>query len=300
LFFKHDISKGVYERKRYASISIDEFSKFFAAFSFSTYSKSKFTFSRVDIISFIEKALKYCNLTAGASSVLRDLIESVCIMQEDGLHYTFVHRSFQEYFAALFVSGYRGSNLSQYVATIMQRNPTESAGRLLKEMSPSLVDRIWAFPLLTAAVEKVQHLDPFEDAGEILRLVYGELYLDKDAIVRGFGIGEVGSSIFFLAQYYDVDIEIAFNRDFLFANREELLAFPNRFEGEQRAEVRRLVGRIIESRTFGESVSLTDAFWAKYTRAPDRLRAFLTSLLEARSRMDRSVAESDEADRELL
>ncbi len=39
-----------------------------------------------------------------ADSFLRDLLESVCVMQIEGVEYTFTHRSFQEYFAPYFIS----------------------------------------------------------------------------------------------------------------------------------------------------------------------------------------------------
>ena len=39
-----------------------------------------------------------------ADSFLRDLLKSVCVMQIEGVEYTFTHRSFQEYFAAYFIS----------------------------------------------------------------------------------------------------------------------------------------------------------------------------------------------------
>lgn len=53
---------------------------------------------------YIDAALSQQRLKYKPNLVLDDLIESICLLQEEGFVISFVHRSFQEYFCALFLS----------------------------------------------------------------------------------------------------------------------------------------------------------------------------------------------------
>jgi hypothetical protein len=248
LFFKHDISKGVYERKRYTSITVDEFKKLFSAISFSSYRKNKYSFTRSEIITFIDRALSYCKFQANAALVLKDLMESLCIMQEDGLFFTFVHRSFQEYFAALFVAEYRGSKVLEYVDDIMSRNYTENAGRLLKEMSPALVQRHWALPSLVNLANLINEENITSRPGMIADQLWGRLWCNKDGSVDGYGIGPVGRLSMSMDQYYDHHISAFFHSDLLFDGKEGMINFPKLFDGDQRKRMHEIVTMIQSGR----------------------------------------------------
>ena len=50
----------------------------------------------------IAKEKKIININFNASNYLKDLTNSVCMLIHEGLEYSFSHRSFQEYFAALY------------------------------------------------------------------------------------------------------------------------------------------------------------------------------------------------------
>lgn len=101
LYSKHDATKAGYKRELKSGLSYDSFKKVFSHFCFSTYCKNKFELSydeMIDILKIIAKTT-----TFEPDKFLFDLINSICVIYKEGLSYKFTHRSFQEYFTAVFL-----------------------------------------------------------------------------------------------------------------------------------------------------------------------------------------------------
>ncbi len=94
----HDATKDSFERER--ALSVDEFRKVFSTFCLITYYDQAFEFDEETFRRYIKKALDYHSIGADLDDVKNDICESANLLQKDGLKYIFVHRSFQEYFAA--------------------------------------------------------------------------------------------------------------------------------------------------------------------------------------------------------
>ena len=105
LFNKHDATKGLYTREIRSKLGYESFKKAFSYFCFRTYFESKYSFSHSEISFFItkinDKKLEIPEIKS--RDFLYDLMYSVCMILEDGLEYKFIHRSFQEYFAAIYI-----------------------------------------------------------------------------------------------------------------------------------------------------------------------------------------------------
>ncbi|WP_083277115.1 NACHT domain-containing protein [Sphingobium phenoxybenzoativorans] len=108
LYQRHDATKGVYKRGHYAGLPMDEYERIFSAFCYRSYANSKFEFSDGELGKLFRDAVAYCQMDVEADLVVKDSMESVCLIQKEGLDNVFAHRSFQEYFTAIFVSLYRG------------------------------------------------------------------------------------------------------------------------------------------------------------------------------------------------
>lgn len=105
LFNKHDATKGLYAREIRSKLGYESFKKAFSYFCFRTYFEAKYSFNHSEISFFItkinDKKLEIPEIKS--RDFLYDLMYSVCMILEDGLEYKFIHRSFQEYFAAIYV-----------------------------------------------------------------------------------------------------------------------------------------------------------------------------------------------------
>jgi hypothetical protein len=84
-------------------------------------------------------------VTASVDNVLRDLYECLCLLQKDGVDTVFVHRSFQEYFCALFMANYHGPQLRPMLEKVAHRWVDEVM-TMLFEMARDKVDREWVVP----------------------------------------------------------------------------------------------------------------------------------------------------------
>lgn len=105
LFERHDAGKGAFNREKLSKLDILDFKRVFAAFSFITYQKGKYgDFSDTEIYELLEKSIKVSGITFDKKKYIEDTIQALCLLVRDGLKITFTHRSFQEYFAVLYIS----------------------------------------------------------------------------------------------------------------------------------------------------------------------------------------------------
>ena len=104
LFETHDLMKEDYQRAKRSGLDIDQFDELLRYFSFITYKDGKFEYTKDDLLGHIEKAKQLtANQALVPSHVIHDLTHGVPLMAEEGNYFRWVHRSMQEYFAALWV-----------------------------------------------------------------------------------------------------------------------------------------------------------------------------------------------------
>lgn len=116
LFVWHDATKG-YARAK--AMDIDQFKKSFGVFCLLSYCNQIYEFSAHEIHNYIRKSNKVLGFDFDADEIAKDYVEAVNLMQQDGLSYVFIHRSFQEYFAA-------------YALTTILRDKVQDFLRVLK------------------------------------------------------------------------------------------------------------------------------------------------------------------------
>ena len=115
LLRRHDAMKGQFLRQSHSSCSTEEFKNIFSSFSLLTYTKSAFSFDRDQAVSFIRAAVQQQGLEKDPELLLSDLIESICLLQQEGFDVSFVHRSFQEYFSAVFIANAGAGFVRRYL-----------------------------------------------------------------------------------------------------------------------------------------------------------------------------------------
>lgn len=104
LFRKHDTTKAEYHREFATGLDLDDFKRIFMTFCFTSYVDKKYSFDEHSLRRYADKALQYEDSSVKHADFQNDLIKNICIMHQEGETISFIHRSFQEYFTALFLS----------------------------------------------------------------------------------------------------------------------------------------------------------------------------------------------------
>lgn len=103
LLQRHDKSKGGYVRPRKAKLSDTNLEQFFNALCYVTSKAGETSFPRGQLSKHGIKALEVAGHTADVDSVISDIMDITCLIVADGDECRFIHKSVQEYHAAVFV-----------------------------------------------------------------------------------------------------------------------------------------------------------------------------------------------------
>ncbi|WP_201788447.1 hypothetical protein, partial [Trichormus sp. NMC-1] len=163
LFLKHDATKEGFTRQKYTDLSIDEFKKYLSYFCLFSYYDEKYEFTEAETIEYIGKAIQATNTKLNKSDFYRDLIESVCIMQQDGLKTVFTHRTFQEFFCTYSLANFVDNKIEHILSHIVRRR-SDNVIPMLFEMRRGKVEREFIIPKLTEIVKLGQE----QNCGESL------------------------------------------------------------------------------------------------------------------------------------
>lgn len=153
LFQRHDRSKGVYTRKSYTKLPMDEFQRILEHFCASSYISSDFSFDGDKIRKYISNSILYRKSSVNTEEFLSDLRESICLIQTDGVELSFVHRSFQEYFTARFISSLPDDKIGNAIDTVSTRSETDSVIKMIYSINKDSFEENWALPRLKTLVE---------------------------------------------------------------------------------------------------------------------------------------------------
>jgi len=153
LFYRHDLKKeGRLDRDVHSGLEIDEFSKVMQYFACSTYLANKISFERNELIKFLDDSIvvtkPYSEKPVRPKLVMEDLLKTVCLMINEGLEIRFTHRSFQEYFTALFLANTRSVNVADAISAVSQRSNSDNVLSLLYGINSDLVEQEYILPKL--------------------------------------------------------------------------------------------------------------------------------------------------------
>lgn len=104
LFSKHDDTKTGFKRERKCNLSYVDFKRVFSYICFKSLFRSQYNFTRTELIYLLKEANNKLKIDFKEEDYLEDLINKMCMFIKDGLKYKFIHRSFQEYFAAVYTT----------------------------------------------------------------------------------------------------------------------------------------------------------------------------------------------------
>ena len=151
---KHDASKGAYKRALQTGLSADRFADYFAEFCARTYSDEKYEMTRDEIIDYFSKLStrkKSSDPDFTADDFIYDLHHNLCLLYHESGKYHFTHRSFQEYFCALYFSHQKDKALEK-IGELFEKRRTISFSdktfHMLYDMIPEKVEEYIFLPYL--------------------------------------------------------------------------------------------------------------------------------------------------------
>lgn len=105
LFEEHDLSKGgAYNHTKRSKLDLEDFHRILRSIGFITLTKG-IIYSKEELIEIVKKAkMKNRDLTFRENDFIYDITHSVPLFNKDGVEYRWSHKSFQEYFAASYIS----------------------------------------------------------------------------------------------------------------------------------------------------------------------------------------------------
>ncbi len=139
LYSKHDATKAGYKREMLSTLSYDSFKKVFAYFCFMTYIKGVTEFTYEELQETL-KRIKIPRIEFDIDNYIFDLVNSLCLIYKEGFSYTFAHRSFQEYFTAVFLKELSDINLQKYGIQMIKREPERASQDNVFEMLYDMIE----------------------------------------------------------------------------------------------------------------------------------------------------------------
>lgn len=103
LFNIHDSRKN-FSREIFSKLEYGPFKEVFSHFCFQTFFLSHYRFTESMLYDYLENTKKRLKIQFSTKGYFKDLVNLVCMIVYDGLQLRFIHRSFQEYFAAVYVT----------------------------------------------------------------------------------------------------------------------------------------------------------------------------------------------------
>lgn len=124
LFQKHDSLKSGFKRALKTNLNSSEFKKHLSYISFKSFFEAKIDMNHGELIDYINLSKnKFPEIKHfDPEDYILDLTDAVCMMMKDGLKYKYSHRSFQEYFAAMYVSQLDDKLQSKFLVAWMEEN----------------------------------------------------------------------------------------------------------------------------------------------------------------------------------
>lgn len=171
---KHDASKGGYKRALKTGISVDYFAEIFSRFCALTYTDQKYEFTLLKLeIYFRQLKSKYNLEDVTTDDFLFDCCNNLCLMYLDGDRYSFIHRSFQEYFCARYFAMQKDKNLDK-IGQMLEKNKlsrqNDNVLKMLYDMIPEKVKEYMLFPYMGRLVNKCEEQEGFKT---FLKELYG-------------------------------------------------------------------------------------------------------------------------------
>lgn len=199
LFHTHDATKGGYKRDIRSKLGYEDFKAVFSYFCFKSFFNSDYKFSENKALEYIgaAKQKRIIDTYFNSMNYLKDLTNSVCMLIHEGLEFRFSHRSFQEYFAALYTVQLSDSQQKRFLKLWLQDNSYRSTSNYL-DMLYELQPLRFVKNIISPAIRELQ--EKFKKNNESEEWLIGYLY--EDVGIRKYTNGEKRCAVTIKNFYY--------------------------------------------------------------------------------------------------
>lgn len=181
LMRRHDRSKeGYFKRELECGLSSDRFRKVFSAFCYRTLAKQEVSFSDGDFRFHLSRAAAATEIEVDIDVYASDLVAHVCVVMRDGLNLHFIHRSFQEYFAAVYLVRYRGGDALSLYDTLFTALNINDVSLMAYDMDVQAFEREWALPACRRIKDLLDNFTEEERPFELLKSAWFSLRFDEN------------------------------------------------------------------------------------------------------------------------
>lgn len=190
LFNKHDSLKSMYKRKSFSQLPLDDFKRCLEAFCILSYCDRSYSFGENEINRFLDDSIAISASKTTAKDFLNDLLDSVCILQRDGLGFTFTHRSFQEYFTAQFLVNKISNKKFELFEKIFNVNWRDNVLGMVFDMNPAILEKEWIIQKSIYILSEVKSV--IDEDILLLNKLYSSITTvenDDGEVLIGFGMG---------------------------------------------------------------------------------------------------------------
>ena len=155
LYSKHDATKAGYRRELHSALSLDNFKKVFSYFCFITYRQRNTKFTHEEILSILKK-ISSSIVKFEPEDFIFDLVNAICLMHKDGLDYVFTHRSFQEYFSAIFLKELPDQQMQKLGLELIQRDRVGYSIDLVFTMLRDMAEQRFEKNILLPCINEIE------------------------------------------------------------------------------------------------------------------------------------------------
>lgn len=206
LYYKHDATKAGYHREMRCPLTYDAFKKVFAQFCFYTYYQGKVELTQDDIFAALQKEISGVP-PFEPRDFLYDLVNSICVLYKDSLNYKFTHRSFQEYFTAVFLKEVSDQHMTRLGTSLAKKDffrlSHDSVFPMLSDMAEYRFGQNILLPLVIEFEGNCGEKDKYDlyyySLHPIIRLQYFD---DKIALLYKQEGSDLVKFLFDIAPYY--------------------------------------------------------------------------------------------------
>lgn len=189
LVWEHDSTKPGFKRELSCQLNEKEFRELFAQFCMQTYSDEEYEFDESTFLETMDYVQETCpsQHLVRSTDFMEDCTLKLCLIIKDEPYYHFIHRSFQEFFAAVFLAEQVDEENLYEDMEIISRLHEESAlnvFRFAHEINYKTVEKFGIIPFLEDFLGGSEYEDGYE---EYLTNLYPRFT---------FGVGECPDDIF--------------------------------------------------------------------------------------------------------